>query len=148
MGNNRESSILEHLVHWNIVSTLLYTLIHIYTHFWIFLVLREAKRPLWWAQGNIWEVIFGRSTLPSRSANGSEWQFYCLKSYWQMKWQIYWQIYPSWYWHLVVKNGNFTFMLADLPPSMQCIMGCILWDVFGSHFGFFKKRWEFAFISE
>ena len=35
---------------------------------------------------------------------------------------------------------------ADLPP--KCIMGYILWDVFGSHFGFFKKRWEFPFISE
>ena len=41
-----------------------------------------------------------------------------------MKWQIYWQIYPQ-YWHLVVKNGNLTFLLleliladevADLPP--------------------------------
>ena len=28
------------------------------------------------------------------------------------------------------------------------IMGYILWDVFGIHFGFFKKRWEFPFISE
>ena len=60
------------------------------------------------------------------------------------------------YWHLVVKNGNFTFLLlefiladqlADLPPKLQCIMGCILWDVFGSHCGFFKKRWELAIIS-
>ena len=93
-------------------------------------------------------------------------------------------------WHLVVKNGNFTFLLlellladevadlladlppvlpssgpkwqftflllefiladqlADLPPSVQCILGCLLWDVIGSHCGFFKKRWEFAFISE
>ena len=30
----------------------------------------------------------------------------------------------------------------------KCIMGYILWDRFGSHFGFFKKRWEFPFISE
>ena len=66
------------------------------------------------------------------------------------------------YWHLVVKNGNFTLLLtssdqelqfhiatdiqwsgkqladlpqdlpADLPP--KCIMGYILWDVFSSHF--------------
>ena len=37
-----------------------------------------------------------------------------------------WQIYPPWYWHLVVKNGNFTFLLLgviladkvpDLPPQ-------------------------------
>ena len=37
-------------------------------------------------------------------------------------------------------------LLADLSP--KCIMGYILWDVFGSHFGFFKKRWEFPLISE
>ena len=37
-------------------------------------------------------------------------------------------------------------LLADLPPN--CIIGYILWDVFGSHFGFFNKRWEFPFISE
>ena len=36
--------------------------------------------------------------------------------------------------------------LADEPP--KCSMGYILWDVFGSHVGFFKKRWEFPFISE
>ena len=86
---------------------------------------------------------------------------------------------PPKYWHLVVKNGNFTFLmlefiladqLADLTPpqlassgqgwqfyistvtvhigrstgrstpKVQCIMGCILWDVFGSHCGFFKER--------
>ena len=62
------------------------------------------------------------------------------------------------YWHLVVKNGNFTLLLtssgekwqlADVPEGLpvdlhpKCIMGYILWDVFGSHFGFFKKRWKF-----
>ena len=55
----------------------------------------------------------------------------------------------------VVQNGNFTLLLtssgqewqlADLPPKF--IIGYILWDVFGSHFGFFKKRWAFLFISE
>ena len=35
---------------------------------------------------------------------------------------------------------------ADLPP--KCIMGYILWDVIGSHFVFFNKRWEFPVISE
>ena len=30
-----------------------------------------------------------------------------------MKWQIYWQIYPQ-YWHLVVKNGDFTFLLLEM----------------------------------
>ena len=34
------------------------------------------------------------------------------------------------------------------PPPPKFIMGYILWDVFGSNFGFFKKRWEFPFISE
>ena len=65
------------------------------------------------------------------------------------------------YWHLVVKNGNFTFLLlqliladevadllVDLHPPVQCIIRCLLWDVIGSHCGFFQKRWEFAFISE
>ena len=33
------------------------------------------------------------------------------------------------------------------PTYTQGIMGCILWDVFVSHCGFLKKRWEFAFIS-
>ena len=64
------------------------------------------------------------------------------------------------YWHLVVKNDNFTLLLTsigqewqladllldllvDLPP--KCIMGYILWDVFGSHFEFFKKRWQISF---
>ena len=59
----------------------------------------------------------------------------------------------------MVKNGNFTLLLAysgqewqladvpwdlpaDLPP--KCIMECILWDVFGSHFVFCKKRQEFS----
>ena len=36
--------------------------------------------------------------------------------------------------------------LMDRP--VQCIIGYILWDVFDIHFGFFKKRWEFPFISE
>ena len=62
------------------------------------------------------------------------------------------------YLHLVVKNCNFTFLLLRVqigrstgrspPTSVQCIMECLLWDVFGSHCGFCKKRWEFAFISE
>ena len=39
--------------------------------------------------------------------------------------------------------------MADIPPhTVQGIMGCILWDVFASHCGFLKKRWEFAFISQ
>ena len=63
-----------------------------------------------------------------------------------------------WYWHFVVKmNSNLADLPldqpADQPPKnkqqqMQCIILNILWDVFGSHFGFFKKKWEFLFISE
>ena len=51
---------------------------------------------------------------------------------------------------LVLKSSGQDWQLADLGRSTppKCIMGCILWDVFGSHFGFFKKRWEFPFISE
>ena len=64
---------------------------------------------------------------------------------------------PPNYWHLVVRNSNSSVLLlefiladhmADLLSPVQCIMGCLLWDVIGSHCGFFKKRWEFAFISE
>ena len=55
----------------------------------------------------------------------------CLGTY---IWQINWQIYPL-YWHLVVKNGNMTFLLlelivadqlADLPP-IECKAS---WDVY------------------
>ena len=42
--------------------------------------------------------------------------------------------------------GRLTYFHQWQPP--KCIMGYILWDVFGSHFGFFKKRWKFPFISE
>ena len=37
-------------------------------------------------------------------------------------------------------------LLADICP--KCIMGYILWNICGSQFGFFKKRWEFPDISE
>ena len=57
---------------------------------------------------------------PVLTSSGQEWQFQA--SYKQINWQIY--------------------------PLPKCIMGYILWDVFGSHCGFFKKRWGFSFISE
>ena len=44
------------------------------------------------------------------------------------------------------KEWQLADLLADLPP--KCILGYILWDVFGSHFRFFKKRWEFPLISQ
>ena len=51
--------------------------------------------------------------------------------------------------NIVVKADLPADLSADLPPTPpKCIMGYILWDVFGSHFVFFKKRWEFPFISE
>ena len=54
----------------------------------------------------------------------------------------------------VLTSSGQEWQLADLPLDLpadlprKCIMGCILWDVFGSYFGFFKKKWEFPFISE
>ena len=67
------------------------------------------------------------------------------------------------YLHLLIKNGKVTLLLtssgqewqladvlldllADLPH--KCIMGYILYNVFGSHVGFLKKRWEFLVICE
>ena len=65
---------------------------------------------------------------PVVASSGQEWQFHIAtvkSSYWQIKWKIY----PP-YWHLVVKNGDFTLLLleliladqvadllSDLPPS-------------------------------
>ena len=86
---------------------------------------------------------------PSRSASSSEWSFLIsiVKAH---AGRSNWQIYP-----LVLTSSGQEWQLADPPqvcqqiyPPVQCIMGYILWDVFGSHFGFFKKRWEFPFISE
>ena len=67
----------------------------------------------------------GRST-PIDASSGQEWQFYI-------------SIVKA---HIGRSSGRST------PHRVQGIMGCILWDVSGSHCGFFKKRWEFAFISE
>ena len=86
---------------------------------------------------------------------------YCGSSYWQMKWQIH--PYP-------IKHRSLEYCYTEIgrstpqstidplstttpkwqiyPPSVQCIMGCILWDVFGSHSGLLKRKSEFAFISE
>ena len=86
----------------------------------------------------------GRSTPPIEASSGQEWQFldcYCQSTYWQINWQIYpshrgiqWSgmaildLYcQSSYWptrHLVVKNGNFRFILLELilanwPPLPQ-----------------------------
>ena len=69
------------------------------------------------------------------------------------------------YWHLVVKNGNFTLLLmssvkngnftllltssgqeyAQSRSTPKCIMGYILWDVFGSHFWFLQEKVGISF---
>ena len=100
---------------------------------------------------------------PILASNGQEWQFHISTVRAHIGRWSGWSTGRSTfqYWHLMVKNGNFTFLLleliladkvadvlADLWPSVQCIMGCLLWDVIDSHCGFCKKRWEFAFISE
>ena len=56
-----------------------------------------------------------------------------------------WQIYPP------TEHRCLEYYYTKLgrsTPLVQCIMRYILWDVLGSHFAFFKKRWEFPFISE
>ena len=62
---------------------------------------------------------------PVMASSGQEWQFSISTvkcSYWQINWQIYPQYNASW----------------DVYYGMYI----------GSHCGLFKKRWEFAFISE
>ena len=65
----------------------------------------------------------GRSNLPRMTSSAQEWQFQVSYK------QINWQIYPR---------------SASRCTPHKSIMGYILWDAFGSHFGFFKKRWEFS----
>ena len=81
-------------------------------------------------------VHIGRTTgrsPPLLASGGQEWQFYIStvkSSYWQIKWQIY----PPGYWHLVVKNGNFTFILLDLMLAVQLVdltpKGNASWDIY------------------
>ena len=59
--------------------------------------------------------------------------------------QICWQIYPQeassgqeWQLQISVVTAHIGRSTGRCFP--QCIMGYILWDVFGRHFGFFKKR--------
>ena len=54
---------------------------------------------------------------------------------------------PGFTCHIVVK-ADLGRSVSRSTTTPKCIMGYILWDVFGSHFGFCKKRWEFPFISE
>ena len=50
--------------------------------------------------------------------------------------------------NIVVKADLGRSASRSTPTHPKCIMGYLLWDVFGSHFGFFKKTQEFPFISE
>ena len=92
---------------------------------------------------------------PVLPSSGPKWQFTFLLLEFILADQL--ADLPPQYWHLVIKNGNFTFLLLRVhigrshgrsTPLMQYIMGCLLWDVIGSHCGFFKKRQELAFISK
>ena len=102
-----------------------------------------------------WHLVVknGNFTLLLRSS-GQEWQFHIATD-------IYWSrmVISHCYWHLLVKNGNFTLLLTSTGHKWQlarctprsasrstpkCIMGYMLSDVFSSHFGFLKKRWEFS----
>ena len=111
----------------------------------------------------------GRSTgisTPIKSSSGKEWQFkisiveaYIGRSSGRSAWFIYLpsiehRCLPYHYTKLGRSTGRSTPLklsidaLHTITPNLQCIMGYILWDVFGSHFGFFKRGWEFPVISE
>ena len=75
--------------------------------------------------------------------------FICTTSYWQ----IYPPIEHRSHEHQCTKYIHMYYLiladlLADLPPNSAMHYGMYIMDVFGSHFGFSKKRWEFAFIFE
>ena len=69
---------------------------------------------------------------------------------------------PTWQWQISTMRADICqvqyviwvlkLILADLPadllPPPKMYHGIYIMDVFGSHFGFFKKRWEFPVISE
>ena len=89
--------------------------------------------PILTSSGQIWQIYprsAGRCT-PQLTSSGQEWQF-----------QV--SIVTA---HISRSTGRSTPTTPSTHTN-KCIMGYILWDVFGSHFGFFKKRWEFSFISE
>ena len=78
------------------------------------------------------------------TSGGQEWQFHIATDIWWSRMAITLLLTSSGEeWQLA---DVLLYLLADLPP--ECIMGYILWDLFDSHFGFFKKRWKFLLISE
>ena len=54
---------------------------------------------------------------------------------------------PGFICHIVMK-ADLGRSVSRSTPTPKCIMGYILWDIFSSHVGFSKKRWEFPCISE
>ena len=81
-----------------------------------------------------WHLVVknGNFTLLLTSG-GQEWQFHIATDILWSRMAI-----SHCYWHLVVKTANWQ-ICQQIYPS-KCIMGYILRDVFGSHFGFFKKK--------
>ena len=70
------------------------------------------------------ELLLADLSLPVETYSGHEWQFHIFT----VRESSYWQIYSPQYRHLVVKNGNFTFLLlelilADLLPQVQASSG-------------------------
>ena len=76
----------------------------------------------------------GRSTLQVLTSSGQDWQLADLPA----------DLPP------VLTSSGQDWQLADLPADLPPNASWDIYygDVFGSHFGFFKKRWEFPFISE
>ena len=106
------------------------------------------------------------------TSSGQEWQFDIATDILWSRMAI-WHCY----WHLLVKNGNLTELLtsngqqwqfhiatdilwsrmaigrsilrsASRSTPSKCTIVYILRDLFGSHFVFCKKRWEFPVFSE
>ena len=126
-----------------------------------------------WAHIGRWS---GRSTCrstqpPCRSDNGSEWQFYSLSSYCQMKWQIHWQIDPTscrsangsewqFYSFELILADEVADLLADLPhPPVDLPMDLngnftvtsdigqmkwqIYWQIYPPHRSTNQCEWQF-----
>ena len=65
--------------------------------------------------------------------------FYCYSSYWQIRWQIYTPTPIPWYWHLLVKNGDFTFLLLDMKWQ-------IYWQIYPQYWHLVVKIGDFTFV--
>ena len=69
---------------------------------------------------------------------GQEWQFHIATDICGQEWQFH--IATDILWSRMAIGRS----VQQIYPS-KCIMGYILWDVFGSHFGFFKKKVGISF---